>query len=57
MKDLNVGTPTEGLSERLDNGDVFVEETNRGRILRIGPNQVKWELVSRVDSKQTFLET
>ncbi len=57
MKDLNVRTPTEGLSEMLKNGDVFVEETNRARILRIGPGRVKWEYVSVVDSDNIAMLT
>jgi hypothetical protein len=49
LKELNVRTPTQGLQERLENGDVFIEETDHGRILRVSPKQVIWEFTVKVD--------
>jgi len=49
MKSMDVRTVTHGRSEVLPNGDVFIEETNDGRILRLTPETAKWEFVRRVD--------
>jgi len=49
MESIGVYTRTEGLSEILLNGDVFIEEQNNGRLLRLMPEGVKWEFVRRVD--------
>ncbi len=49
MKSLAVRTLTEGRSKLLSNGDVFIEETNYGRLLRLTPETAKWEFVRRVD--------
>lgn len=37
-----VGTLTQGRSERLSNGDVFVEETDNGRLVRLNRNGLVW---------------
>lgn len=55
LKEFEVRTITGGLQERLENGDVFVEETNYGRILRISPTQVIWEFTVKVDNDITGL--
>ncbi len=49
LEELDVRTPTHGRHEPLKNGDVFVEETNFGRILRVSPEKIIWEFVVRVD--------
>jgi hypothetical protein len=49
LKEFDVRTPTEGLQERIEKGDVFVEETNYGRILRVSPKQVIWEFTVKID--------
>jgi hypothetical protein len=49
MKSMGVSTGSEGRGTILENGDVFVEEQNNGRILRMSPEGVKWEFVRRVD--------
>jgi hypothetical protein len=49
LKTIDVRTPTEGLQELLENGDVFVEETDYGRLLRLSSEQVIWEFTVRVD--------
>lgn len=49
MKSMEVSTFNEGRAIILDNGDVVVEETDNGRILRMHSNGVKWEFVRRID--------
>jgi hypothetical protein len=39
----DIRTLTEGRSDVLDNGDLFVEESNYGRLLRISQDSVVWE--------------
>lgn len=48
MKSMEVRTLSEGLAEVLPNGDVFIEESNYSRILRLTPDTAKWEFVRRV---------
>ena len=45
MEESDVRTYTEGLQEILADGDVFVEEQNRGRILRLSQTDLIWEYV------------
>ncbi len=52
---MDVKTISEGLLEILDNGDVFVEEQNSGRILRLGRKATKWEFVRRIDANHLAL--
>lgn len=47
MKSAEVRTVTEGLCEILPNGDVFIEETNDCRLLRLTRETAKWEFVRR----------
>jgi hypothetical protein len=49
LKAFEVRTPCQGRQERLENGDVFVEESDYGRILRVSPKQVIWEFTVKVD--------
>lgn len=51
LKELEVRTSTEGRQKILENGDVFIEETNSGRILRVSPEKGIWEFLVRVDNK------
>ncbi|MFH1405584.1 MAG: arylsulfotransferase family protein, partial [Patescibacteria group bacterium] len=55
MKSMEVKTMSEGRSEILPNGDVFIEEQNHGRILRLTPDTAKWEFVRRVDKDHLSL--
>ena len=50
MKSMEIRTLTEGLCEVLSNKDVFIEETDYGRLLRLSPETAKWEFVRRVDN-------
>jgi len=45
---LKIGTITEGRSRVFENGDVFVEETNFGRLIYGDPEGVKWIYVERI---------
>jgi hypothetical protein len=49
LKNANVKTMTGGRSEILANGDVFIEETDFGRILRGNTQSTIWQYVERVD--------
>jgi hypothetical protein len=50
-----IGTVTQGLSRRLSNGLLFVEETKRGRLL-LGDEQSQiWSYTERVDDKKISL--
>jgi len=49
LKKLKVQTRSEGVQEILKNGDVFVEESNFGRLLRISPKQAVWEFTVKMD--------
>lgn len=48
-------SPEEGRSKVLLNGDVFIEETMRGRLLRLSPNQVRWSYVNRYNQSKIGL--
>ena len=37
-----ISTPTQGKATILDDGDVFVEETDRGRLVRASPDRLEW---------------
>lgn len=37
---------TEGVVTILDNGDAFIEETTRDRLLRVSSDKIRWEYVS-----------
>lgn len=43
----------EGRVKILGNGDAFIEETNRDRILRVSPNGVRWEYVNGITENTT----
>jgi hypothetical protein len=48
LERLDVRTPTEGLAEVLPNHELFVEEQNYGRLIRLTlDGQVVWEYVNR----------
>jgi hypothetical protein len=49
LKNMKVDGAGSGLTDILENGDAFVEETESGRLLRISPEKTKWEFVKRVD--------
>ncbi len=55
MNSMSVQTLTDGLCEVLPNGDVFIEETTEGRLLRLTSDSVKWEFVRRVDKNHVSI--
>jgi hypothetical protein len=46
LKLLKVRSVTSGRSSVLPNGDVFVEESEANRLLRVSPHTVRWEYVN-----------
>jgi hypothetical protein len=46
-----VETPYEGRSDVLENGDLFVDDTKSGRLLRGNKEHEIWSLVDRIDDK------
>jgi hypothetical protein len=55
MRARDVRTFSEGRAKVLEDGDVFIEETNFGRLLRLTPETVKWEFVRRIDKNYVGL--
>ncbi len=51
LKDAKVSTTNEGRAEVLQNGDLFVEETNKNRLLRGDSKDVIWQYVDRIDDR------
>ena len=49
LKNAKVKTMTGGRSEILANGDIFIEETDFGRMLRGNTQSIIWQYVERVD--------
>ena len=48
-----IRTPSQGRSEILENGDLFVEETDDGRLLRIAQDSIVWEYTEPKDEEYT----
>lgn len=51
FKKAKIATSTEGRSDVLSNGDLFVEETNNNRLLRGNKKDIVWQYVDRIDDK------
>jgi len=51
MKAMDVRTPAEGLATILENGDVFIEESNHGRLLMLSREKAKWEFTNKINDK------
>lgn len=49
LKKARVSTPSEGRSDILPGGDLFIEETNNNRLLRINTKDIIWQYVVPVD--------
>ena len=49
LKKANVRTPTQGRSDILDNGDLFIEETDNGRLLLGNKKDIIVQYVERVN--------
>jgi hypothetical protein len=52
FKSANIGTYTEGRSRVLGNGDIFVEETNKGRIIYGNYTEEIWSYIERIDDSK-----
>ena len=48
MREEKVGSATQGRSRILANGDVYVEQTDSARMLRISKQGIRWEYVNAV---------
>jgi hypothetical protein len=55
FKSSNIATLTGGLSRILPTGDIFIEETNNGRILYGSSTKVKWSYVERIDNHKVSM--
>lgn len=56
LRALDVRTPFEGRSEILPGGDVIVEETEAGRILRLSrEGTVRWRFINRASDGRIYL--
>ena len=56
LEQHDVRTITEGLSQILDNGDLFIEEQNYGRLLYLNKDtSVQWQYVNRADNGNVYL--
>lgn len=52
----DVRTITGGRSQIIDNGDLYIEETNSGRILYFDKSgKLEWEFINRADDKRVYL--
>jgi len=49
LKAAKVSTANEGRAQVLQNGDLFVEETNKNRLLRGNSGGLIWQYVDRID--------
>lgn len=52
LGNLHVALDSEGRARMMDNGDVFVEETNTGRLMRLASNSLRWTYVARERADQ-----
>lgn len=48
MRDEKIGSLTQGRSRVLANGDVYIEQTDSARMLRISEKGIRWEYVNAV---------
>jgi len=56
FKKNKIRTLSGGLSEILENGDIFVEETDNGRILRMDKSgNIKWEYINRANNGKIYM--
>ncbi len=56
FKKNGIKTRTGGLSEILDNGDIFVEEENFGRVLRMDKKgNIIWQYINKAEDGNLYL--
>ena len=51
MKKLDIATKSEGRCDLLPNGDLFIDETNNGKLYVITKDSLKMKYVERIDDK------
>ena len=57
MQQMEVQTLSEGRGTPLSDGDLFIDESNNGRILRVSADEVKWEYVRRIDEERIAMSS
>ncbi|WP_273693374.1 hypothetical protein, partial [Shewanella vesiculosa] len=50
FRDNKLLSPTEGRQRILGNGDVFLEVTARGELLRASSSKLRWKYVNRISN-------
>ena len=56
LKQYDVKTSNQGLSEILDNGDLFIEEQNYARLLYLNKDtSMQWQYVNRADNGNLYM--
>ena len=53
LKKVKMYSDTEGRSRVLKNGDVFIEQTQVNRLLRVSQDTLRWEWVNAISDKTT----
>lgn len=49
-----IGTKSSGRSRILKNGDVYIEETDNGRLIRMSSSQIRWQYINLQPEKKTI---
>ncbi len=49
LKKLKINTIAEGQSELMPNGDLYIDEAGKGKIIIINKDRLKWMYIERVD--------
>ena len=58
LEQYDVRSSAQGISQILDNGDLFIEETNYGRLLYFNKDtSVQWQYVNRADDGNIYFVT
>ena len=56
LEQYDVRSSSQGISQILDNGDLFIEETDYGRLLYFNKDtSVQWQYVNRADDGNIYL--
>ena len=56
LEQYEVRTSAQGISQILDNGDLFIEETDYGRLLYFNKDtSVQWQYVNRAGDGKVYL--
>jgi hypothetical protein len=52
LAELEFRSPTEGRSRVLEDGTVYIEESNYGRLIKISANELLWSYINRYSSEK-----